>query len=243
VAAAAQGRVVAAAQGRDLGSGGGISPPDPLSPTRGQGSQRRRRLEDGSPGGGGGRWGEGTPELIARAGQRLKAGATSGGGIPMLEVCSPLLSLSLTSSSLSYRLRQRHVAVGAVASSPLRPTTSSVHRGHIRGGARRARHPLLPLTTNGGGRDAWRPSPLSLSPSTPTGGRRREPWTRWWPDGRHPRHGGGPPAGYSSGWLYFFSFFVLFIVHARVRHMAKLTFFVVRPIPGAWQSLLDAVHR
>jgi hypothetical protein len=41
--------------------------------------------------------------------------------------------------------------------------------------------------------------------------------------------------------LYFFSFFVLFSMSARVRRTTKVPFFVVPPILGAWQSPLDAI--
>jgi hypothetical protein len=41
--------------------------------------------------------------------------------------------------------------------------------------------------------------------------------------------------------LYFFIFFVLIVVRERVRRTAKVPFFVVRPIPTARQSPLDAV--
>jgi hypothetical protein len=43
--------------------GGGLLPSDPLSPARGQGSRRRRRPEDRSPSGVGGRCSAGMPEL------------------------------------------------------------------------------------------------------------------------------------------------------------------------------------
>jgi hypothetical protein len=51
--------------------------------------------------------------------------------------------------------------------------------------------------------------------------------TRWWLACRC-----------SGGLLYFF---LLFAVRARVRCTTKVSLFAVRPVPGARQSLLDAV--
>jgi hypothetical protein len=127
------------------------------------------------------------------------------------------------------------VAVGDVASSPLRPITSSV-RGEIQvahDAPFSLRRRTAAVVTHGGCRR------LPLSPSTPTGGGRRELGMQWWPDGRRPRRGVVTPCRLFRRVVFFF--IVLIVVRERVRCAAKVPFFAVHPIPAARQSPLDVV--